>query len=186
MNKFLITLIFFLTCPFCFAEIIKDDFAIETLQNTPAPYVHTKYNYENTDIVPIKLAICEKIKSEQDVYEGQEIKFQILKHVVYKNKIIARKGTIVTAKVKIIITSGMNGIPASIIFEDFQIPNIEYGQISDLYEVYGQDRSLLVFPLKWALTILPPTGSLTNFIKGGHAKLKPNKKITIFYNPKWI
>ena len=54
-----------------------------------------------------------------------------------------------------------------------------------MYEVFGQDRSLIVFPLKWALTILPPTGSLTNFIKGGHAKVKTNKTITLYYHPNW-
>ena len=72
-----------------------------------------------------------------------------------------------------------------IIFDDFQVPNIKPNQITGMYEVYGQDRSLIVFPLKWALTIFPPTGSLTNFIKGGHAKVKTNKTITLYYHPKW-
>ena len=80
----------------------------------------------------------------------------------------------------------MNGIPASIIVGNFEVENIPKGQISDSFEIRGQDRSLWVYPLKWALTILPPTGSLTNFIKGGHAKLKENKTIQIYYYPEWI
>ena len=88
-------------------------------------------------------------------------------------------------KVETIINSGMNGIPASIIFGDFKFENIDSAKVTDTYEVYGQDRSLWVFPLKWALTFLPPTGTLTNFIKGGHAKLKDNETIEVYYHPNW-
>ncbi len=69
----------------------------------------------------------------------------------------------------------MNGIPASIIFDDFKIDGITPGQVTDTLEVFGQDRTYFVFPLKWALTFLPPTGSLTNFIKGGHVRVRTNK-----------
>jgi len=186
MNKFLILLILLLICPFSSAEFLEDEFANETLKDATPSYVHTNYNYENTDVVPIKLCINKNIKSEEELYEGQIVEFRLLKHVFYNNKILAKRGEIVPAKVKTIITSGMNGIPASIVFGDFQFKNIKPEQLTDTYEVYGQDRSLIVFPLKWALTILPPTGSLTNFIKGGHAKLKTNKTITIYYHPNWI
>ena len=52
-------------------------------------------------------------------------------------------------------------------------------------EKFGLDLSLLVFPIKWALTFLPPTGSLTNFILGGHASIKENKIIELYYYPNW-
>ena len=132
------------------------------------------------------MCISHKIKSESELYEGQNVEFRILRHVSYKNKIVAKRGQTVQAKVKMIITSGMNGIPASIIFGDFEIEGIKSGQLTSNCEIFGQDRSLIVFPLKWALTILPPTGSLTNLIKGGHAKLKPGKTLTIYYHPNWI
>ena len=80
----------------------------------------------------------------------------------------------------------MNGIPASIIIGSFDIPNINPDKVTYYYEIIGQDRSLWVYPLKWALTILPPTGSLTNFIFGGHAKLSTKKKIKLYYYPEWI
>ena len=185
MNKFLVLFLIFFTCLKCSAEIIQDNFAMETVGIINAPLINTKYNYENTDVVPVKLVVAQNIKSEKELYEGQTVEFKLIRHVTYNNKIIAKRGTIVPAKVKIIISTGMNGIPASIIFDNFQIPNIKPNQITDMYEVYGQDRSLIVFPLKWALTILPPTGSLTNFIKGGHAKLKTNKTITLYYHPQW-
>ncbi|MGN1153852.1 MAG: hypothetical protein ACI4S3_07465, partial [Candidatus Gastranaerophilaceae bacterium] len=106
--------------------------------------------------------------------------------VIYNDVVKIKAGTPVQAKVETIISSGMNGIPASIILGDFQIPNISQAQLDDSYEIIGQDRSLIVFPLKWALTILPPTGSLTNFIKGGHARLGTNKIIKLYYHPNWI
>ena len=79
----------------------------------------------------------------------------------------------------------MNGIPASVILGDFEMENISKGQFSNSIEVFGQDRSLIVFPLKWALTILPPSGSLTNFIMGGHVKIKEKKILTVYYYPEW-
>lgn len=186
MNKFALLIIAFLICPTCFAEFIQDSFAQETLKNAKPAYTNTNYDYTDTDVIPIKLRITEPIKSETDLYEGQTIEFRIMRHVVYKNNLIAKRGDIIPAKVKMIISSGMNGIPASIIFDDFEINGIKEAQLTDMYEIFGQDRSLFVFPLKWALTILPPTGSLTNFIKGGHAKLKTSKTITIYYHPNWI
>lgn len=185
MNKLLTIMVFFLACLTCSAEIIQDNFAMETLIDVDSPVVNTKYNYLDTDSVPVHLIVAKNIKSELDLYEGQTVEFRLSRHIVYNNKIIAKRGTIVPAKVKLIITSGMNGIPASIILDNFQIPNIKPNQITGMYEVFGQDRSLIVFPLKWVLTILPPSGSLTNFIKGGHAKLKTNKTITLYYHPNW-
>lgn len=185
MNKLVILTFLFLTCLTCSAEIIQDDFAMQTLTDVKPSEVNTEYNYQDTESIPVKLVVAQNIKSEQELYEGQTIDFKLIRHVIYNNKIIAKRGTTVPAKVKMIISSGMNGIPASIIFDNFQIPNIKSHQITNMYEVFGQDRSLIVFPLKWALTILPPTGSLTNFIKGGHAKLKTNKTITLYYHPNW-
>ena len=84
-----------------------------------------------------------------------------------------------------IITPGMNGIPGSIVLNDFDIEGLSKNRITNDYEITGQNRSLLVFPLKWALTILPPTGSLTNLILGGHAKIKTKNHITLYYYPEW-
>lgn len=189
MNKIILTFIilFFITLP-CLSQNVQDEFANSTLNRTniEKPIPHTNYNYENTTKIPIKLHITESIKNENHVYEGQTVNFKVVEDVIYNTRIIIPKGTIVPAKVEAVISSGMNGIPASIIFGDFKFDNIDSNKIDYTYERFGQDRSLWVFPLKWALTILPPTGSLTNFIKGGHAVLKTNKIIEINYYPEWI
>lgn len=181
---FLLFLLCFVSC--CQAEVVQDRVADKLPKNVVKPFVYCDYNFESTVKVPLTLKILESIKSEKNVYEGQEIKFKVTKTATYKGKVIAERGDIICAKVSIIISPGMNGIPASIIFRDFKLlENKNKGQLSETYEVFGHDRSLLVFPLKWALTFLPPTGSLTNFIMGGHAKLKDKKLITLYYYPEW-
>lgn len=185
MNKFLVFLTFFLSISFCFADTMVDEVAMKLPTYPIKPKVYTDYNFESTVKIPVNLKILEEIRSETDIYEGQIIKFKVARDVIYKDKVVIYRGTIVPAKVSVIITSGMNGIPASVIFRDFEIEGITNGQFTDSYEVFGQDRSLIVFPLKWALTPIPPTGTLTNFIKGGHVKVKKKKNITLYYYPEW-
>jgi len=184
MNKIFL-LFLFLILPFCLGEEIFDEIAQNLPNDIEKPYIHNAYNYSSCEKIPLKINVAKKIKSEKDLFEGQTIKFYTKTNLLYKNNVIIPKRTEVLADVKTIITSGMNGIPASIIFGNIRINNIKKGQLSQSFEIFGQDRSLFVFPLKWALTPLPPTGSLTNFIKGGHAKLSENKTITIYFYPEW-
>ena len=170
----------------CQAQPLTDEVADALPEAVVQPHIYTDYDFYSTIKIPVKLKVIKDIKSEKDLYEGQFIDFKVVKDVFYEDKLVIRRGTIVPAKVSVIITPGMNGIPASVIFKDFDIHGVKKGQITDSYEIFGQDRSLLVFPLKWALTILPPTGTLTNFIMGGHAKLKVKKPITIYYYPEWM
>ena len=79
----------------------------------------------------------------------------------------------------------MNGFPAEIIIDKFEIPNVKQSQLECTYIKKGQNRSLFVYPLKWALTPIPFVGSLTNLIMGGHAKIKTSDTITVYYYPEW-
>ena len=172
----------------CFsADIVKDELVEKTLagKEFENPYKPYKYNYEDTRSIPVRLSIISDINSEKDIQEGQDIVFIVRNDVYFKGKKIIKKGDWVYATVETILKSGMNGIPASIIFSDFRFEGLESAKFTDTFEKFGQDRSLWVFPLKWALTPLPPTGSLTNFIKGGHAKLKTREVFEIYYHPYW-
>lgn len=186
MNKFAIFTLALLFAIPAFA-LVQDDFVINTLsdRSVEKPEVISNYNYEDTDIVPIRLQITQKIKSEKDLYEGQTIGFTVYDNVFYKGQLLVKQGTPVTSRVETIITNGMNGIPASVIISDFNIPSLDKNKISPPYEKFGLDLSLLVFPVKWALTILPPTGSLTNFIKGGHVRITERTPVIIYYHPNW-
>lgn len=183
MNRFL-SIIFILLSFGLPASCYEEDFIVEEFlsdKDLEKPFVNDNYNYQDTNIIPIRLKIIDSIKSEQDIYEGQVLKFKVIEDIWDQEILLLERGTICTANVETIINNGMNGIPASIILGNFQIPNIDSNKLQSSYEKYGMDLSLIVFPLKWALTILPPTGSLTNFIKGGHAKIKNKDIITIKY-----
>ena len=186
MNRLFTYIVIFLlsiTPAFALEDVFADTYINK--ESVTEPYVHNVYDYSSFKKVPIRLNISNCI-NDNSVFEGQQIEFKLSDTVYSSGKLIARRGTIIPAKIETVITSGMNGIPASIIIGEFCVPNTSQGQITNYYEVKGQDRSLWVYPLKWALTILPPTGSLTNFIKGGHAKLKPSKTIEIYYYPERI
>lgn len=184
-------LIIFLFAFFCFQlaanALIQDELVDETLKDKTIknPYVQYKYNFEDTKRILIELKVIADINSEKDVKEGQTVVLRSCYDVWSHGRKVLRKNELVYAKVETIITSGMNGIPASIILGSFKFDNIDSNKVTSTYEVYGQDRSLLVFPLKWALTILPPTGTLTNFIKGGHARLKENDTVELYFYPNW-
>lgn len=143
------------------------------------------YDFSSTKCIPLTFSITEEISTRKPPLEGQIINFKSIKTVRYKGKLVLKKDDIVKARVETIITSGMNGFPAEIIIDNFEIPNIPSSKLVSTYSKAGQNRSLIVFPIKWALTWLPPTGSLTNFIKGGHAKIKPSDAVTIYYYPEW-
>lgn len=167
--------------------VVEDELVKATLsdKNIEKPYTNLDYNYEDTETVDVKLSVLEDIKNEKYLHEGQIIKMRVVRDVKYKNKVVINHGTIATARVEMIIANGMNGIPASVVLGDFDIEGVPWSKLTSTYEKFGLDLSLMVYPLKWALTILPPTGTLTNFIKGGHVKLKSKNVITIKYHPNW-
>ena len=143
------------------------------------------YDFSSTKSVPIKLRIIEEISTKNDICEGQVLKFRVVEDVYYRKNLIVKKGAIIPAKIEMIITSGLNGFPAEIIIDDFEVPNVNKTQLISTYTKTGQNRSLIVYPIKWALTWLPGVGSFTNLIKGGHAKIKTKDIITVYYYPKW-
>lgn len=143
------------------------------------------YNYYDTYSIPINLAITKEISTEYPLKEGTEVEFRIIRDVKYDNEIMLKEGDIIKGRVETIITSGMNGFPAEIIIDDFQIPNVKNSQLISVYTKKGQNRCFWVYPLKWSLTLIPFVGSLTNLIMGGHARLTPNDIITIYYYPNW-
>ncbi len=143
------------------------------------------YNYNDTTCIPIKLSVTEELSTKNPIIEGQNVKLRVRENTIYNGQVLLKAGETVNAKIETVITSGMNGFPAEIIIDDFEIPNVKDTQLIGVYRKKGQNRCLWVYPLKWALTLIPFVGSLTNFIKGGHAKIKPNDIITIYYYPNW-
>lgn len=195
MNKLLTILlaISFLLQGITFANEIPLDATKKPAANTAEIQTNTQntniselpYDYSSTEAIPIKLSIINEVSTKDGLIEGQKLKFKVLEDVYYENMPIVKKDDIITGTVETIITSGMNGFPAEIIVDDFEIAGINSSQLISTYIKKGQNRCFWVYPLKWALTIIPFVGSLTNFIMGGHARLKTKDVITIYYFPKW-
>lgn len=188
MNKiYVLILILFFTINSASAllkdTVVEEDLATKTFEK---PYTNLNYNYNSTEKIPIKLNIVKSVSTKNNgIYQGQVLNFKVKENVFYNHQLILKKGTIVPARVETYIEKGMNGLPATIIIDNFKIPNIPLEKLKCTIIYKGVNLALIVFPIKWALTPIPFAGSTTNFIVGGHAKIKEKNTITIYYYPHW-
>lgn len=189
MNKFFAFIfLFFVVSSASVYALERDTFIEEILadKQIEKPIQNLKYDYTEVDKIPIKLQIQSPITTKNDsIVEGQVIDFVVREDVKYNHKVVVPKGTKVTAVIQTYQSRGMNGIPAIIVLDDFEIPNLDKSKLKDDYIKRGQDRSYIVFPIKWALTLIPFAGYSTNLILGGHAHIKKKHNVVIYYYPKW-
>ena len=178
MNKiYSIILIFFFSITSAIA-LERDSFVEETLvgKDLVKPKANINYNYEALNRIPIKLNITEEISTKnENIYDGQELKFKVKEDVFFNNKLLIKQGTIATAKLETIIERGMNGLPATLIIDNFKIKNIPQEKLKCTIIHKGHNRAYYVFPIKWVLTPTIIGGYLANFLIGGHAILKQKK-----------
>ena len=185
MNKIVLTVFLFLLLLPAYAQ---DDFIVDYInkETVQQPNTNLEYNYKSTKKIPIFFHIKEPLSTrDKNIYEGMKLEFVSDRNIYDNGRLILKKGDIVEGKLKLIVTSGMNGIPYSLTVGNFKINGINENALMDEYYKQGWDRGYIVYPLKWALTFLPPTGSLTNFIKGGHCKISTKDEIVINYYPDW-
>ena len=183
MNRFCVLLILLICGIFnsVFAE--SSDFLVDKfLQNKKFKNPYTPIEYDFT----IPLQICERISTkDENTYENKIVRLKVRNDVYLKGQKLLAKDDIIEARVGFMIPNGMNGIPAMIYLTDFDSPALDFDKILSDYHKSGKSKIYWVLPLKWLLTPLPPTGSLTNFIKGGEATIKESDKIIIYYFPDW-
>ncbi len=185
MNKFIAIFLLLLIAGFNTSIFASSNLEAGTVHQTDIKNTHLPYDFTDTKMIPIKLAVVHEVNSEKGLIEGHKIDFKVIRDVYCDEKLILKRGDIVKGRVDTIVTSGMNGFPAEVMFDDFEIPGISQSQLISGYVKKGQNRCFWVYPLKWALTIIPLVGSLTNFIKGGHVKLRTSDVITVYYYPNW-
>ena len=167
--------------------IIQDTFVDETLKDYAGkelPAANPLCNFESTARVAIVMRPMQTIRSKNGI-NGTTVSLRVKEDVFYKNKLLVPRGTEAIARVETVATQGMNGIPAMIVLDRFEIPGLDSAKMKSSYIKKGLNLTYIVLPVKWALTILPPTGSLTNFIVGGPAKISPKNDVTIYYYPEW-
>lgn len=189
MSKFLLVLIacFMVIGGSAYSETVPDKFADETLKEYVGkgfPQAHPMCNFQSTERVPITLTPQDTVTSKAGV-DGTTIKLLVKDNIFYRGKLLVSRGTSATAKVEIVATQGMNGIPAMIVVDRVEIPGLDSAKMKSYFVKKGLNLTYLVLPIKWVLTPFPPTGSLANFIIGGPTKLSPKNEVTIYYYPDW-
>lgn len=186
MNKFLSGLIlsFFALAGMgaAYSETLEDN--LQKYIGAELPQANPMCNFQSTDRVPITMTPQETITSKDGV-DGTTIKLKVKNNIFYRGKLLVSRGTLATAKIEIVATQGMNGIPAMIIVDRFEIPGLDSAKMKSYFVKKGLNLTYLVLPIKWVLTPFPPTGSLANFVIGGPTKISPKTDVTIYYYPDW-
>lgn len=189
MNKFIFAFIVMLIFNIPVKAMQVEELIRQTIDpnNMPELVQNTDYDYTSVERLEVKIQLDQdKISTKKGkIEEGQKIQFRVKRDVKYKGKTIIPKFTLVTATVQTYITKGMNGIPATIIVDNVQIEGVDNSKVKGTIIKRGVNLSLLVFPIKWLLTVLPPSGSLTNFITGGNATIDKKTNLYVLYYPNW-
>ena len=143
------------------------------------------YDFSDTYSIPIKLSPLNEISTENFHDYGEIAELEVKNTVKHNGKVIVKAGDKIKAKIEMSISAGMNGFPAEIIIDNYEIPGIRKSQLAGTYTKVGQNRCLIVYPVKLLLTPIPLAGSLTNLIKGGNARIKTSDTFEIYYYPNW-
>lgn len=172
------------------AKIIVDEFA-ETNKNEPLRH---NERVVVTEILPtsnktykinpykmsrneVAIRIIEPISTKLKPEEGSEILFETVEQIKIGNKIYPN-GTSIKARIETVSQNAMWGSPAEIVIGNFYLDNIPlYGEIDKV----GRNKVLWVRPLAILTGLCFGTGFFFMFIRGGHAKIKPNETFTLSY-----
>lgn len=102
---------------------------------------------------------------------NDKIEFVLLEDIKINN-VLYKKNQIVTAKVENISQNGAYGVPADLVVGSFKIgeQNLEGTIVKQ-----GANRAIWVYPTAYILSPFFGLGLFVLPIRGGHAKLKPNK-----------
>ena len=163
-----------------FIKPIYDDFALETLDSNLKILKHEQNfkHFENINRFLIKVSPVEYLSTKNNIQEGQYINFRVIQDV-NDETIKIKKGTFISARVETVSKNDIYGIPADMIIDNFVIDN-KY-KLSGQLRIVGAKRYFWIYPLKYILGSLFYAGFVVMPIRGGHAKLKPNKIYEIYF-----
>ena len=156
---------------------ITDDFANRTLDKNltiiKPNYSSIMENNLNAFLQGnIKVSPIEYYTTRKNLIEGQYIDF-ILVQDVEINKKIYKKGSKIKARVETVTKNGAYGTPADIVIDNFTLE--DKTQLNGQINKRGADRSIWVYPSAYLLSFFFGLGLFILPIRGGHAKLLPNK-----------
>lgn len=120
----------------------------------------------------IKIAPLNYYTTKRNLHEGDWVDFILAQDVNFA-KMTYKKGTIIKARIETLSQNGAYGVPADLVVGNFTLPNnyILNGTITK----QGANRAIWVYPTGYILSFFFFVGLPIFAIRGGHAKLHPEK-----------
>ena len=142
--------------------------------------VYDDYDFSDINRIDIPIRTMRIITSEQ-AQLGESVVFKTLKPVVVNKNVVIPAGTEVIATVEYISTSRAKGEPGILIIDNFKIKGFEkYNPVGKI-SINGANRRLWIKPVSNIINSFTIIGGYPlYFIKGGEAKIKPNKVFEIY------
>ena len=151
-------------------EPIKDDFIVQNLNTSKISRINKANKAINFDKT-IKISPKNFYSTKENLKEGKAIEFVLLDEIKINNKIYPKNSTI-TASVKNITQNSTFGLPSDLVIGNFQLQDLNF---NSEFSIKGANRALWVYPAVYGLSCFFGAGLLFIPIRGGHAKLIPNK-----------
>ncbi|MGN0014523.1 MAG: hypothetical protein ACI37T_03800 [Candidatus Gastranaerophilaceae bacterium] len=153
---------------------VYDSFAeVNLAKFSKVSYTKKIYDFENINNIKIKIKSKKLISTKNIEEEGQIVDFIVAEDVIFNEKIIIPKNSIIQARVETISPNMSKGIPADLVIGSFKYKNYNLdGEISKT----GANRLYWVLPTAFVMnTLFFGCGYVLWAIRGGHAKFRPNQ-----------
>ncbi len=153
---------------------VRDTFVEETLPKNLKIKDNTNIkNSTYTESLILKVYPKTFHTTKKDINEGEYIDFILAEDFIYKNKQY-KKGSSIKARIENINQNGVYGLPSELVVGNFTFA--DNTKPEGEMNIRGADRSLWIYPISsLSSLIIYKSGVIFMPIRGGHAKLKPNK-----------
>ena len=162
--------------------VIIDEFARDNLN--PADYKNFKKPvpvYISADEMSVFVSSVEFMTTKKGLYESKYADFIVAKDVIQDGKTIFVRGEKITGRVEIAAQNGPFGSPAELVVSNFSAKEGSKKLAGEI-RVVGANRSFWVYPIGYSINFFFPFAGVPVYtIRGGHAKIKPEKEFELVY-----
>lgn len=145
--------------------LLKSDLKNKTIKSKSNIKTTITESFDKVKISPTKYLTTRKAQL------NNKIEFILIENIKI-NDILYKKGEIIEGSIENLSQNGAYGVPADLVVGNFKIGN----QILDgTLTRQGANRAIWVYPSAYVLSVFFGLGLFVLPIRGGHAKLKPNK-----------
>lgn len=168
--------------------VYNDIYVANTLGKKRLDKHGAKLSYDFSNILqnPVQIRPVEIIDTKNNPTEGTFVKFLTTSTAKLPNNVVLPENTEVLGRIETVSLNNTTGVPADIIVGNFSVKNNKKIKFTGRIEKTGANRALWVFPI-YAIasnaTIFATPLMIFYFIRGGHAKIKPEESYTVYYHP---